>query len=183
MRSAAQIAASTSEEASLRPRSTSDRYGTETFAALDTSASVRPCARRVRRSTSPIIVRKQSGYSPGDCYDSDAELKAAIDAIASGRFSPEDPSLFQPVIASLLGDDEYMVLADYRSYLDCHDQAGLAWADQDQWTRMSILNTARSGFFSSDRTVRSYCHDIWQAEPVPVPSGEEAGPRPPSPGF
>ena len=111
---------------------------------------------------------KQPGYSPHTYYRGDAELKAAIDAIASGAFSGGDREAFKPVIASLLQQDEYMVLADYRSYIDCHDRAGPAWADQDQWTRMSILNTARSGFFSSDRTVRDYCRDIWHAEPVPI---------------
>ena len=70
-----------------------------------------------------------------------------------------------------------MVFADYRSYVDCHDRAGLAWADQDRWSRMSILNTARSGFFSSDRTVRDYCHDIWHAEPVPITPDMAAGPQ------
>ena len=76
----------------------------------------------------------------------------------------------RPVLSSILNWDEYLVLADYRSYIDCHDQAiGPAWADQDRWDRMSILNTARSGFFSSDRTVRDYNRDIWHTEPVPVP--------------
>ena len=76
-----------------------------------------------------------------------------------------------------------MVLADYRPYVDCHDQsAGPAWADQDRWTQMSILNTARSGFFSSDRTVREYCRDIWHAKPVPVPADTAAAPDPPTPG-
>ena len=98
-----------------------------------------------------------------------AELKAAIDALASGAFSGGDRDAFEPVISSILNRDEYLVLADYRSYIDCHDRAvRRAWTDEDQWTRMSILNTARSGYFSSDRTVRDYCRDIWHAEPVPV---------------
>ncbi len=114
--------------------------------------------------------RKEAGYSPDACYRDDPELKAAIDAIASGTFSDGDREAFEPVIGSLLGGDEYLVLADYRSYIDCHDGAGAAWADQERWSRMSILNTARSGFFSSDRTVRGYCRDIWHVEPVPVPA-------------
>ena len=118
---------------------------------------------------------RQAGYSPRAYYDSDAELKAAVDAIASGAFSGGDREAFEPVIAALLNRDEYMVFADYRSYVDCHDRAGPAWADQDRWTRMSILNTARSGFFSSDRTVRGYCRDIWHAEPVPVTQDREDG--------
>ena len=89
----------------------------------------------------------------------------------SGAFSGGDRDAFEPVISSILDWDEYLVLADYRSYIDCHDRAvGPAWADEDRWTRMSILNTARSGFFSSDRTVRDYCRDIWHIEPVPVPA-------------
>ena len=68
-----------------------------------------------------------------------------------------------------------------RSYIDCHDRAvGPAWADEDRWTRMSILNTARSGYFSSDRTVRDYCREIWHAEPVPVPAHPAADPGAPA---
>jgi starch phosphorylase len=125
---------------------------------------------------------KSQGYSPGTYYRVDAELKAAIDAIASGTFSGGDREAFEPVIASLLQQDEYMVLADYRSYIDCNDRAGAAWADQDQWTRMSILNTARSGFFSSDRTVRDYCRHIWHAEPVPITPDVLVGPQIPPAG-
>jgi glycogen phosphorylase len=120
---------------------------------------------------------KNQGYSPGTYYRGDAELRAAIDMIGSGTFSGGDRQAFEPVIASLLQWDEYMVLADYRSYIDCHDRAGRVWADQDQWTRMSILNTARSGFFSSDRTVRDYCRDIWRAEPVPMTPDAAVGPQ------
>jgi glycogen phosphorylase len=126
---------------------------------------------------------KHRGYSPGTYYRGDTELTAAIDAIASGVFSDGDRDAFQPVIASLLNGDEYMVLADYRSYIDCHDRAGPVWDDQDQWTRMSILNTARSGFFSSDRTVLGYCRDIWHVQPVPVPPYEAAVSQVPRPSF
>jgi len=119
----------------------------------------------------------QAGYSPRTYYDGDGELKAAVDAVASGAFSAGDRQAFEPVIAALLNRDEYMVLADYRSYIDCHDRTRAAWADQGRWTRMSILNTARSGFFSSDRTVRDYCRDIWHAEPVPINPGTAADPQ------
>jgi glycogen phosphorylase len=115
------------------------------------------------------VAVRRAGYSPRVYYREDAELKAAIDALTSGAFSDGDPGAFEPVISSILNWDEYLVLADYRSYIDCHDRAvGPAWADEDRWTRMSILNTARSGYFSSDRTVRDYCRHIWHAEPVPV---------------
>jgi glycogen phosphorylase len=114
---------------------------------------------------------REDGYSPRVCYRDDAELRAAIDALASGVFSGGDRGPSEQVISSILDRDEYLVLADYRSYIDCHDRAvGSAWADEDRWTRMSILNTARSGFFSSDRTVRGYCRDIWHIEPVSVPA-------------
>ena len=121
-------------------------------------------------TTDQAVAIRQAGYSPRAWYEGDAELKAAIDALTSGVFSGGDRGAFEPVISSILGWDEYLVLADYRSYIDCHDQAvGPAWADQDRWTLMSILNTARSGFFSSDRTVRDYNRDIWRVVPVPVP--------------
>jgi glycogen phosphorylase len=117
------------------------------------------------------VAARQAGYSPRAYYTGDAELKAAIDALASGAFSGGDRTAFEPILSSILDWDEYLVLADYRSYIDCHDRAvGPAWADEDRWTRMSILNAARSGYFSSDRTVRDYCRDIWHAEPVPVPA-------------
>ena len=100
-------------------------------------------------------------------------------------FSGGDRGAFEPVISSILGWDEYLVLADYRSYIDCHDQAvGPTWADQDRWSLMSILNTARSGFFSSDRTVRDYNRDIWRVRTrtrtrtrtrIPVLGGQPSG--------
>jgi len=124
------------------------------------------------------VALRHGGYDPRGYYRDDPELKAAIDALVSGAFSGGDRGAFEQVLSSVLDWDEYMVLADYRSYIDCHDRAvGPAWADEDRWARMSILNTARSGFFSSDRTVRDYCRDIWHAEPVSVPSRPAARPR------
>ena len=121
------------------------------------------------------VALRQDGYSPRAYYEQDAELKAAIDALASGAFSGGDREAFKPVISSILDWDEYLVLADYRPYIDCHDRAvGPAWADEGRWTRMSILNTARSGYFSADRTVRGYCHDIWHVGPVRVPGDTTA---------
>ena len=128
------------------------------------------------------VAVRQGGYSPRAWYEGDPELKAAIDALASGTFSGGDREAVAPVLSSILDWDEYLVLADYRSYIDCHDRAvGLAWADQDHWTQMSILNTAHSGFFSSDRTVRDYSRDIWHTEPVPVPAYATADPEAPRP--
>jgi starch phosphorylase len=130
------------------------------------------------------VAVRQAGYSPRAYYQDDAELKAAIDALASGAFSGGDRDAFEPVISSILNRDEYLVLADYRSYIDCHDRVVRpAWTDEDKWTRMSILNTARSGYFSSDRTVRDYCRDIWHAEPVPVSPYVPADPEAPAQGH
>jgi hypothetical protein len=83
--------------------------------------------------------------------------------------SPWRPELFRPLVDSLLHHDEYLLLADYGSYIDCQDQVSLAYADRETWARRSILNTARCGFFSSDRTIREYCEQIWNVQPLPVP--------------
>ncbi len=113
-----------------------------------------------------VIELKQRGYNPLDYYHQDVELKAAIDAIAMGQFSNGDRELFRPLVDALLQRDEYLLLADFRSYVSCCETAAAAYQDQEAWTRMSILNTARCGFFSSDRTIREYCHDIWQVKPL-----------------
>ena len=115
------------------------------------------------------VARRAAGYAPREVYEADPELRAAIDAIASGAFSDGDTSLFAPLVESILGWDEYLTLADYRSYVDCQDALEQVWTDQERWTRMSVLNSARSGFFSSDRTVQDYCREIWKVDPVPVP--------------
>ena len=91
-----------------------------------------------------------------------------IDLIARGGFSGGDRDLFRPLVESLLGRDEYLLLADYRSYVECQDAVSLAWADRDRWTRMSILNVARAGKFSSDRSIHEYCQDIWDVAGVPI---------------
>jgi starch phosphorylase len=110
------------------------------------------------------LATRAGDYRPRDVYDHDAELRAALDAISAGVFGDAGPS----VAASLLGRDEYLTLADYRAYIDCQDTVDTAWRDSDHWARMSILNTARSGFFSADRTVRDYLERVWHVDPVPV---------------
>lgn len=101
-----------------------------------------------------------------DHYRDNAELKQAIDGIASGQFSNGDPDLFAPIVESLLQYDEYLLLADYQAYVECQDRADRAYQDATAWTRMSILNAARCGFFSSDRSMRQYCEEIWKVKPV-----------------
>jgi glycogen phosphorylase len=120
-------------------------------------------------------VRAQ-GYHPHHYYESDLELKLALDRIASGFFSKGDASLFTPLVEGLIHHDEYMVLADYRSYLDCQDDVSRAYGDRHHWARMAILNIARMGYFSADRAVREYCEDIWKIQPVPI-SLEAYGPE------
>ena len=112
--------------------------------------------------------KKASGYSPAEYYESDEELRHAIDQIGSGIFSRGDSSLFADLVDALLKWDEYLVLADYRSYIDCQDQAGQLYRDRQQWTRAAILNVARMGKFSSDRSIRDYCENIWHAQAVPI---------------
>ncbi len=107
-----------------------------------------------------------SGYTPASFYESDPQLRAAIDLIASGAFSDGDRMVFEPVVSNLLGDDRFLALADYRSYLDTQAQVDKAYADQDAWSRSAILNVARSGFFSSDRAMREYIDRIWHTQPV-----------------
>ena len=111
---------------------------------------------------------KERGHRPRDHVAADPELARVLDAIASGRFSGGDTALFRPIVDSLLHDDEYLLLADFASYLQAQDRVDAAWADTERWTTMSILNTARCGFFSSDRTMREYCADIWKVAPVTV---------------
>jgi starch phosphorylase len=112
---------------------------------------------------------RAAGYDPRQYYDGDGELRRALDQIDSGFFTPGHPGACSGLVAGLLGGgDPFMVLADYRPYVDCQQAAGQAYADQPGWTRMSILNCARSGRFSSDRAVREYADEIWQVRPVPV---------------
>ena len=113
-----------------------------------------------------VMELKRGGYNPRYYYDSNPNLKQVIDQIASGAFSGGDQGLFRPIVDSLLGSDEYLLLADYQSYVDCQQQVSRAYLDQENWTRMSILNTARMGRFSSDRSIREYARDIWQVKPL-----------------
>jgi starch phosphorylase len=111
---------------------------------------------------------KSEGYNPQGYYNSNSELKKAIDLIASGYFSKGDGSLFKPLVDSLLHHDAYLVLADYQSYMECQGRVSQAYVDKEQWNRMSVLNVARMGKFSSDRSIREYCEDIWRVRPVRV---------------
>jgi starch phosphorylase len=121
-----------------------------------------------------VAARKGAGYSPYDHYHSNPGLREVLDALSDGYFSRGDRGLFQPLIDSLLHRDEYMLLADFESYVECQALVNEAHLDVDRWSRMSILNTARSGKFSSDRSVRDYSTLVWHAEKVEVPEAQSA---------
>jgi starch phosphorylase len=111
---------------------------------------------------------KASGYRPRDIYEVNAELRAVIDLIQTGFFSRGDTEVFKPIVDNLLDHDPYLLLADYQSYIDCQDVVSDTYRDGDTWARMSILNSARSGKFSSDRSIAEYARNIWKVEAVPI---------------
>ncbi len=119
-------------------------------------------------TTPEVEERKRSGYAPHAIYDSNGDLREVLDSLTSGEFSHGDKSLFEPLVGSMLSGDDYMLLADYQSFIDCQDRVSQAYKNQEEWTRMSILNVARIGKFSSDRAIRDYCSDIWKTWPVKV---------------
>jgi starch phosphorylase len=112
------------------------------------------------------------GYNPKQYYDSDPELREAVEQISSGAFSRGNRNLFKPLVDSLLYGDSYLVFADYRPYVESQEQVSLAYEDQTKWTGMSILNVARMGKFSSDRSITEYCDKIWKTRPLPVELGK-----------
>ena len=116
-----------------------------------------------------IATTRAAGYNPYHIYESNTELKRVIDQIAEGRFCPHEPHLFQPIVRSLLNDgDPYMIMADFNAYLACQDRVNTTYHNPALWTRMSILNTARVGRFSSDRTIGEYAEEIWNVKAIPI---------------
>ena len=108
------------------------------------------------------------GYRPRDYVDRNAELAEAISAIADGQFSHGDTSVFAPLVSNLVDHDPFLVLADYADYIRCQGEVDQTWRDARAWSRMSILNSARSGKFSSDRSIAEYCDEIWNVQPVTI---------------
>ena len=124
---------------------------------------------------------KRDGHRPAECVERNDELREALEQVASGHFARGDREVFRPLVENLLHSDPFLVLADYADYLQCQERVDAAWREPKRWTRMSILNTARAGKFSSDRSIREYCDKIWKI----VPSGSlppRCPPRPPDPG-
>ncbi|MBJ7384704.1 MAG: glycogen/starch/alpha-glucan phosphorylase, partial [Mycolicibacterium sp.] len=116
---------------------------------------------------------KRDGYRPAEYVERDDELKAVLGLISSGQFSHGDTEVFRPLVENLTNADPFLVVADYAAYVECQDRVAAAWQDPDAWSRMSILNTARSGKFSSDRAIAEYCDDIWNVGPVTVTHGAD----------
>jgi starch phosphorylase len=115
-----------------------------------------------------VAQAKATGYEPRRVYESDPQLRDALDLISDGFFSNGDRDLYRPLVESLLNRDEYMVLSDFHAYIECQQRVSDAFGDRSGWARMSILNTARVGRFSSDRSIREYCRDIWNVQPLQV---------------
>ncbi|MGK7885984.1 MAG: glycogen/starch/alpha-glucan phosphorylase [Crocosphaera sp.] len=119
-------------------------------------------------TTPEVLDLKAQGYVPRRYYNSIPELRGVLDLIGSGFFSHGDPELFKSVVDNLLYDDPYLLLADYKSYVECQEKVSQAYKDQDNWSKMSILNVARMGKFSSDRSIQDYCNNIWNTQPVSI---------------
>ncbi len=115
-----------------------------------------------------VYERRAGGYHPLGYYYGNPELQLAIDRLSEGFFSGGDTELFKPLVDKLLEEDPFFVLADFLDYADAQQRVGDAYRDTKRWTKMSILNAARVGKFSSDRSISEYCTDIWDVEPVPV---------------
>ena len=111
---------------------------------------------------------KRDGYDPSAYVDRNPELAAVLESIGNGTFSRGDTEVFRPLVDNLRFDDPFLVLADYASFIECQERVSAAWQNPAAWSRMSILNTARSGKFSSDRAIAEYCDDIWNVVPVTV---------------
>ena len=113
------------------------------------------------------VAKRRPGYVAREIYKNDPEIRQALDMIKSNVFSLLEPGLFDPILRSLLDyNDYYMLLADLRSYMEAQDRVDATYRDAKKWNRMSLVNIARSGRFSSDRAVLEYARDIWHIEPV-----------------
>lgn len=121
-----------------------------------------------------VYAMRAAGYESIEYYQSNPELKLVLDRLSTGFFSHGDRELFKPIVDNLLFSDPFFLLADYQSYIDCQEQVSQAYRDRDRWTRLSILNAARMGKFSSDRSIRDYCDTIWHTTPVKVEIEEYA---------
>jgi starch phosphorylase len=111
---------------------------------------------------------KADGYDPKACIEGDDRLRAALELIGSGFFSPDDPHRFKPVIDDIYGNDQYLLCADFQSYWDIQQTVSATYRDPKRWATMVAHNLANVGRFSSDRTIKEYAEDIWKIEPVKI---------------
>ncbi len=118
-----------------------------------------------------VAETKARGYNSRAIYEQNPALREVLDTIASGTFSRGDAGLFRPLVDSLLQQDPFLLLADFQAYVDSQAEVDALWCDSGAWTRKSILNVARMGKFSSDRSIREYCERIWNAAPTPLARG------------
>jgi starch phosphorylase len=121
-------------------------------------------------TTEQVAATREMGYDPKKIYYSERPVRAALDAVRDGVFSPEAPHRFQGIVDGLLGGDYYLCLADFLSYASCQKVVDQAYGDQDEWGRRAIINVANMGRFSSDRTILGYCRDIWKTVPETPPA-------------
>lgn len=115
-------------------------------------------------TTPQVAETKANGYNPRDYYNHNPALKEVLDMMSSGFFSLEEPNRYQPIVDNLLNGDNYLLLADYASYITCQDEVAAVYKDQEEWSRRAVLNVARMAKFSSDRTIGEYAKNIWQVE-------------------
>jgi glycogen phosphorylase len=116
--------------------------------------------------TEQVAALRASGYNPRRYYDHNYDLKTAIDRIAEGAFSPEEPNRFHDITRTLLESDYYLLLADYADYIATQQKVDDLYRRPNEWARQAILNVAGMGMFSSDRTIREYADDIWNVKPL-----------------
>jgi len=123
-----------------------------------------------------VVKTQHTDYRPANYLHTNPQLAEIIELIASGHFSHGNTEVFRPLVDNLCHHDPYLVFADYADYVACQDNIATVWQDPERWTRLSILNTARAGKFSSDRAIREYCRDIWTTRPLPIkPCDETSG--------
>ena len=116
-----------------------------------------------------VEVLCKKGYNPQDFLAADEELKAVVDWVGSNYFTPDEPpGIFTLLHDNLVYSDPFLCLPDFRSYSDAQERVDAAFRDKSRWAEMAILNTARMGKFSSDRTISEYAREIWHLEPVKV---------------
>ncbi|MBX3168259.1 MAG: glycogen/starch/alpha-glucan phosphorylase [Candidatus Eremiobacteraeota bacterium] len=115
-----------------------------------------------------VVERRARGYNPFLYYEHNVGLREVIDRVAQNGFTPKEKGIFHPILNELLSADRFMVMADFSAYVEAQRKVSEAFLDRENWTRMAIRNTARSGYFSSDRTIRQYAEEIWEASSVPI---------------